>query len=44
MYANGDGDIDEKIPRGRDGNYKTILENAAGAAMGLMQAEVDNRQ
>jgi hypothetical protein len=22
MYASGDGDIDEKIPRGRDGNYK----------------------
>ena len=38
------GKIGEKIPRGRDGNYKTILENTAGAAMGLMQAEVDNRQ
>ena len=38
------GKIGEKIPRGRDGNYKTRLENTAGAAMGLMQAEVDNRQ
>ena len=44
FVTSGAGKIGEKIPRGRDGNYKTILENTAGAAMGLMQAEVDNRQ
>ena len=42
--TSGSGKLGEKIPRGKDGNYKTILENTAGAAMGLMQAEVDNRQ
>ena len=44
FVTSGAGKIGEKIPRGKDGNYKTILENTAGAAMGLMQAEVDNRQ
>ena len=42
--TSGLGKLGEKIPRGKDGNYKTILENTAGAAMGLIQAEVDNRQ
>ena len=42
--TSGSGKLGEKIPRGKDGNYKTILENIAGAAMGLIQAEVDNRQ
>ena len=36
--------IGENIPRGKDGNCKTILENIAGVAMDLIQAEVDNRQ
>ncbi len=44
FVTSGSGKLDEKIPRGRDGSYKTILENTAGAAMGFMQAEVDNKQ
>lgn len=44
MCIIGAGKIGGKIQRGKDGNYKTILENIAGAAMGLIQAEVDNRQ
>ena len=44
FVTSGSGKLGEKIPRGTDGNYRTILENTAGAAMGLIQAEVDNRQ
>ena len=44
FVTSGSGKLGEKIPRGKDGNYRTILENTAGAAMGLIQAEVDNRQ
>ena len=44
MYANGDGDIDEKMLRGKDGNYKTIFEVGTGLVGGVIQSDIDNKK
>ena len=38
------GKIGEKIPRGKDGNYKTIFEVGTGLVGGVIQSDMDNKQ
>ncbi|WP_103597949.1 hypothetical protein [Campylobacter concisus] len=38
------GKIGEKIPRGKDGNYKTIFEVGTGLVGGVIQSDIDNKQ
>ncbi len=38
------GKIGEKIPRGKDGSYKTIFEVGAGLVGGVIQSDMDNKQ
>ncbi len=36
--------IGENIPRGKDGNYKTIFEVGAGLVGGVIQSDMDNKK
>lgn len=42
--TSGLGNIGEKIPRGKDGNYKTIFEVGTGLVGGVIQSDMDNKQ
>jgi len=44
FVTSGAGKIGEKIPRGRDGNYKTIFEVGTGLVGGVIQSDMDNKQ
>ena len=42
--TSGLGKIGEKIPRGKDSNYKTIFEVGTGLVGGVIQSDMDNKQ
>ena len=42
--TSGLGNIGEKIPRGKDGSYKTIFEVGTGLVGGVIQSDMDNKQ
>ena len=44
FVTSGARKIGEKIPRGKDGNYKTIFEVGTGLVGGVIQSDMDNKQ
>lgn len=44
FVTSGSGKLGEKIPRGKDGNYKTIFEVGTGLVGGVIQSDMDNKQ
>lgn len=44
FVTSGSGKLGEKIPRGKDGNYKTIFEVGTGLVGGVIQSDMDNKK
>lgn len=44
FFTSGSGKLGENIPRGKDGNYKTIFEVGAGLVGGVIQSDMDNKK